>query len=410
MLEAKLVQDQAKFQVIMDQYYLSHTNSILMEGDSKDKDGDRIVMLGQCPPHEASTTTKIPHIGDITSLGSIPLTPSDIDAAHTALASKMDEITKKGKLVKGIIKQLEIQHYDLHRKGLQFENDVKSAVDDIDARLLNVQAQEELIEMEWDRFQTEIKHKEEGLKTRETQLLMEAFRHQLSKILTMNDPTIFEDPKIIPLFEESNTNPIAMERLKAIINFRLDLQQAFNLMAIPDAEFHHLYEVLNQCNLNSTYYGATDTAIEIEFCCEQLSKQLHVRSHHYSHLVRFIFDTGDGSHINPHNTDFNEELDPLLSDEWKSDSDSGKAPKFTPELKIFFKTPNIADNTWIQCSGSGTVLWDIDPNFKLTLGSLCDPNRKGKFKSINVQDEQSSNGDTNNRRLKSPSRISFKWE
>ena len=96
---------------------------------------------------------------------------------------------------------------------------------------------------------------------------------------------------------------------------------------------------------------------------------------------------------------------------WKSDSDSGKIPKFTPQLNIFFKTPNIANNTWIQCSGPGTVLWDIDPNFKLTVGSLCDPNGKGEFTSIHSEDKQSDPGGTfNGETFIAPYQISFKWE
>ena len=96
---------------------------------------------------------------------------------------------------------------------------------------------------------------------------------------------------------------------------------------------------------------------------------------------------------------------------WKSDSDSGKIPPFTPELKIFFQTPNIANNMWIQCSGPGTVLWDIDPNFKLTLGSLCDPNGKGKFTSMMSMDKAVDPDDKfNGKTLTSPYQISFKWE
>ena len=402
--EANLASEKAQFQLMMDQYYLcSGNNNGWDVGMVRNSDGGTLKDGFNSLPTSNS-------IQDDEQQQN-PLTQSDLDMVRVELSSKMDEITKKGKLIKGIIKQLDNQRDDLHRKELQFENDIKSAVDDIDARLLNVQAQEEMIEMEWDRFQTEIKHREQGLEVREELLLLMGLPPQFTKILSLLNLDLLRHPPILSLFEESDTNPIPMEKLKAIVDFKLDLENAVRVIAIPDVEFHHHYEIINQCNTNSKYYGAEETGVEIEFRSRQLSKQVHLVYEHYTDLIRLIFDTGTYKHVNPHDVSMENHSRPILISEWDSDSVSGKAPPFTPELKIFFKTPNIADNTWIQCSGPGTVLWDIDPNFKLTVGSLCDPNRKGKFKSINLQDEETDpDREFNGKPETSHYRISFKWE
>ena len=229
----------------------------------------------------------------------------------------------------------------------------------------------------------------------------------LRKLFTLpksGHPEIFGHPAIAPLIDESTTNPVAMDKLMAIVRFKLNIDSAIKMVAIPDDEFSRHYAIINQCNKNSLHYGVRRTFLAVEFCNEQLFKPVPLRRHHYEDLVRIIFDTGDHNHINPYNRRMSANYGPHKNSiDWGSDYNSGNLPKFTPELKIFFKTPNIADNTWIQCSGPGTVLWDIDPNFKLLLGSLCDPNGKGKFTS-----EYSIGSFTGTQT--SPYQISFKWE
>ena len=406
--EAHLHTAKNPFQIMVDQYYLSNGISSSICNDVHGGMGTHILDQHQLPTPSSTPSTTTPH--NLFTTGNIqaPLTQADIDAANIQLSSKMDELTEKGKhikRVKGILKRLEVQRDDLIRKGHQFDNDLKSAEDDIEARLENVRAQEDMIEMEWDRFQAEIKRKEEGLKVREKELLM-GLPDQFSKILCPYNPDVFDDPNVLSLFEESVKNPIAMEKLKAIVNFRLDLDQAIKVIAIPDAEFHYYYGIIDQCNANSRHYGVGNSVIEIEIRCKQLSKQLHGCFHHYNDIVKSFIYSGSFRHTNPHNISLSYKSIPILLSDWRSDYESDKAPSFSQQLKLFFKTPNIASNTWIQYSGPGTKLWDIDPNFKLTVGSLCDPNGKDEFTSIHFEDDSSHNGST----LTSDYQISFKWE
>jgi hypothetical protein len=189
------------------------------------------------------------------------------------------------------------------------------------------------------------------------------------------------------------------------------LAGAKKMIAVPNDQFIPLCDVIIACNKNSKHYGESDSRVQIEFRCEQLSKQLHFNFSHYLNLLKSLFDTGDWKHINPHKTDMVCHRDSLTGKLWKSDYDSGKIPKFTPELKLFFKTPNIANNVWIQFHGPGTVLYDIDPSFQLALGSLCDPNGQGSFTSIDTLDKEfDPDNQWNGKTSTSPYQISFKWE
>ena len=72
--------------------------------------------------------------------------------------------------------------------------------------------------------------------------------------------------------ESLNINPIAMEKLKAIVNFKLDLDAAKKMITTPDDEFSHHFAIINQCNANSKYYGASDSSSQVEFRCEHIIK------------------------------------------------------------------------------------------------------------------------------------------
>ena len=407
---------QTQFQSIMDQYYLSSgvNNSWVFGNDDGHHQNHNFKnnkpAMTTPPPQEQSASI------DATQPVPIILTRSDVDTARVELTSKMDEITQGRKQIRGIIKQLEIQRDDLVRKQFHFDNHVKSADDEIKAQWDQIQSRQDDLQIAYnelqtdrDQFTTTIKIKQDEVE--KTRLGLITASGDLSQLLLKLNLDISKHTEVADLIGQSITNPIAMEKLQAIVDFKLKVDAVKKMVAIPDDEFHKYYEIINQCNKNSKYYGAEDSRVQIQFRCEQLSKQFHLYYPHYIDLVRIIFDTGNRKHINPHKTNMTFNSHAITNYFWKSDSDSGKMPPLTPELKLFFKSPNIANNTWIQCSGPGTMLWDIDPSFKLTVGSLCDPNGEGKFKSINSQDKESDpGGKFNGATFTSPYQISFKWE
>ena len=369
----------------------------------------------------------------------LPLSQSDLESVRVELVSKMNQISHCGKQIKGIITELNNQRDDLIRKQVEFDHFVKSVQNDIKSRWDEIHAKDELIEImknnlkskeEWvHAAEDKIKEETEVIKARDDALTHKetkwAAPQTLAQILSQMDPVMFKHSEITNVFGDALIKPGVMKRLKEIVDSKLTVKAAKKLIAtIPHdggnddsgdgLDRYYWDDIINQCNGYSAQYGEEDSQLLIEFRCKQLSKQIHLSLPHYIDLIRFIFDTGDDLHTNPHKSGMTTPSKTLNKYYWKSDSDSGKAPPFTPELKIFFKAPNIANNAWIQCSGPGTVLWDIDPNFKLTLGSLCDPDEQEefKFRSISTQDAVTTHQFNifNGRMCDSSHRISFKWE
>ena len=360
---------------------------------------------------------------------STPITDPEFITPETPFNCELDEITLRGKQIKAISKQIITQHDDLIRKRIDFENEIKqregelanrikSAEDDLQVKMKSNQNQ---INAKWaevkekeDEIKTredQIKIKEDEIKQREQQLVVKP--NELATILSQLKPNMFKHYPITNLFGKSINNPDAMKKLKAMVDFKLDVDGAKKMIASPHGHLDPFYDLILTCNKNSQHYGVTDSKVAIEFRCEQLSKQSHINCEHYLDLLRYLFDTGDNKHINPHKPHMISHPSGFTDYWWKSDYDSGKIPKFTPELKLFFKSPNIANNTWIQFHGPGTVLYEIDPEFKLTLGSLCDPNGGGSFRSIDIWDEEhDSDGkyEYNGHLHTSQYQISFKWE
>ena len=212
---------QAQFQSIIDQYYLS--NGV-----------NNGLVFGMAPPQRQPSS-----IDDTQSLP-ITLNQSDLDAARVELTSKMDEITQRGKQMKRVVKELEIQRYDLIRKQLELDNHMAQAEEYIKSKQSDIESQEEMIRTAL--FELESKQN---------------ITKQLFNMLCPHNPDILcKDPAIMLLFDESINNPIAMEKLRAIVDFKLDLEVAKKMVAIPDDEFSHFYNIIQQCNKNSKRYGA----------------------------------------------------------------------------------------------------------------------------------------------------------
>ena len=326
----------------------------------------------------------------------------------------MEELRIKGKQMKAINDQLTLKHDDLIRKQFHFDNYVKSTEREIKTEWDRIRFSHDEIHMALAGIQAQrddIQAQRVALDAK-ARLSIETESIMIAQISSAMKPEMFAHPEITQLFTQSITNPVAMAKLKTIVDFDLNVDGAKKMIAIPDDQFNHHLGIINQCNKNSLHYGQGSSSIAIEFRCEQLSKQLHNKLKHYADLVRCLFriDTSHKKHSNPHKPEMMFKPHIISSYYWKSDSDRGRIPPFTPQLKIFFKTPNIANNTWVQCSGPGTVLWDIDPNFHLTLGSLCDPNGKSEFTSINCRDEETDPSQLNGQTVRSLYHISFKWE
>ena len=411
--EANLIAAEARYQAMINQHYLCNDNIALSTMGGLDGNEQPLVI----DQAQALSPSPFPLQEHNSYPNMVKSHQSDLDAVRAQLASKMDEITQGRKQIKAIIKQLDNQRDDLVRERLQFdievkavENEMKRQWDQIELGQNAVRAAREDLDTQRNQLALGIQAKEDEIK--QCSNIFSAAPCALAEILSQLKPEMFKYREITGLFGESISNPVAMEKLKVIVDLKLKVAAAKKMVAIPDDQFVHHYTIINQCNKNSQHYGGEDSTVKIEFRCEQLSKQVHLSCLHYIDLVRTIFDTGDDLHANPHDTAMVVGIsDTITNHYWKRDSDSGKIPKFTPKLKIFFRTSDIADNTWIQCSGPGTVLWDIDPNFKLTMGSLCDPNGKGVFTSISCQDKEADPlGKWDGKTRTSPYQISFKWE
>ena len=334
--------------------------------------------------------------------------------------------------MKWISKQLITNHDDLIRKQLEFDNDVKAKEEELKTKksaLDKTMKDNQTKLIFWDNVlkmkeadmksrgnvlktkESDMKGKENELKTREARLL--STTNSLVSVLSQLKPNMFKHTEITQLFGKSiNNDPTAMAKLKTIVDFKMDVNGAKKMIASRHGHLDPFYDIISTCNKNSKHYGATDSKIQIEVRCEQLSKQIHFQTRHYDDLLKSLFFFFFNKHINPHKPDMTAvDTHPVTGYYWKSDYDSGKIPKFTPQLKLFFKTPNIANNAWIQFHGPGTVLYDIDPGFKLTMGSLCDPNGKGSFTSIDLADKETDpDGQYSGKSFTSLYQISFKWE
>jgi hypothetical protein len=432
-LAAKEAQFQAKesqFQTILDQhYFLNSTQTSLCTDQSPNGDGARDLGIEQNNDQQHSQSTPFtseskPHQDALDMVNSAD--------AQEVIDAKLKDIEVKGMQMKMIRKQLVIGYDNLVRQRLQLENDSKVHEDALGAEWDVIKAKEDAIQVQEDKIKAKeeqikanekkIKANENKIKTKQGQMKKEQAKQEefsatvtaLGPVLSTlaSKPDILKDAEIIKLIGASINDPNAMAKLKAIVDFELDLDGAKKMIASPHGHLAPLYDVvISACNMNSKHYGESDSRVQIEFRCEQLSKQVHFKCYHYLNLLRFLFHTGDIKHINPHKTDMVFTCNTLTGYSWKSDYDSGKIPKFTPELKLFFKTPNIANNVWIQFHGPGTVLYDIDPSFKLTWGSLCDPNGKGSFTSIRTMDKEADpDNKWNGKTATSQYQISFKWE
>ena len=437
--EANSIQNQSQFQTMMGQPHMTVTKTpiptLQLEQwsiNNFQQQPNNICLLG----NDAGQSTQQQYLSN-----SAGTTMSDIGIA---LHNKAEQLMNTKKQIQHCADELahkriqfdaDLAHKraesdaDLARKRIEFDSYVHFEKDKIEARKNAIQVKEEEMKAREDLIKVreeeqkakedEIKSKEDEINVKENAInvkedAIKAKENSISTITALLPrlaPDMFKHTEITRLLGQSIHNPVAMAKLKAVVDFKMDVDGAKKMVAVPDDQFSTHYDLILACNNNSKHYGAMDSMVDIEFRCEQLSKQIHIRSTHYCDLLRFIFHTGDRKHINPHKTDMMQNAGTFTGYWWKSDYESGKIPKFTPQLKLFFKTANIANNTWIQFHGPGTVLYDIDPGFKLTLGSLCDPNGKGSFTSINTQDKESDPDDKyNGKPNRSQYQISFKWE
>jgi hypothetical protein len=129
---------------------------------------------------------------------------------------------------------------------------------------------------------------------------------------------------------------------------------------------------------------------------------------------------------------------PIFEHFFKNDYESGKIPKLTDDLKLYFSTPHVLDGKWIQFHGPGSI---FDKNGMLSCGdddgynqivlspfSLCDFNKKKRSQSRTDRDrceltpneckKQHKSTDTNypsyhappNKQYTSDFVINVKWE
>lgn len=202
-------------------------------------------------------------------------------------------------------------------------------------------------------------------------------------------------------------------RFTTIQQFSLPPPQGRAILAMTPTQFqthhHNLIRtnIINVCNQNSKSYGGSDDKVRIEFRSDQIDKSFHYTTLHYRNLLNFLYHDDSYTHINPHNNARSAACHSIFMVDWKKDLDQGKIPPLTPNLKLYFSTPNLLGGNWIQFHGPGTLLWIVDPTFQLMVGSLCDPNGKGKYLSVNCQDPSSKR---HGKVSTSDYQIKIKWE
>lgn len=119
--------------------------------------------------------------------------------------------------------------------------------------------------------------------------------------------------------------------------------------------------------------------------------------------------SGKSKHIHPKNSLVCQETGAILTSYYQPHIASGAIPQLTPDTRLYFSSPLIANGAWVQFHGPGTTIFDVGgPDFHLTLGSLCPMGEEGGFSSNMVwymDQRQIDYGP-----MVSDYRIAIKWE
>ena len=406
------------------------------------------------------------------------LTDSAVLKLQRELDEKLNQIVVKGKQMKMISKQMIVEHDLLHSKQIEFEIHMKSKQDELDAMESRLKTWEANLTDRGDGLQSwegKLAAREEALQALEAKLTIRANElealeakstiranelealetkfndlahngpklqqqddaqftarvERFCQLLSQLNPSMLKHHEVVNLLRDAIKSTDSMNLFESMVQFRLDLDDLKRMLASEHGYLSPFRDVMRVATSGSKYYGVVDATVKIQLHCEPLGKQIHLILPHYTDLIRFIFDTGDNKHINPHKTDMVSTLHTLFGYYWKSDSDNGKIPKLTPQTKLFFLTSHLSNNDssrdnsnkhWIQFHGPGTTFYDIDPAFRFTLGSFCNPNRSWYFgnRFINVVDPAVSHdpsimvptgsGNDKGQVVDCHYRISFKWE
>lgn len=164
-------------------------------------------------------------------------------------------------------------------------------------------------------------------------------------------------------------------------------------------------------------WGTGSSSTFFQFCFPQLKKQCHSWDYTFMPLIDALYPR-DGT--NERNS-FTHPLNSLVSKNeptvfgyfLKPLYNNGTIPKLTPNLKLFFSTPHIANGDWIQFHGPGTVLWKliggaVPTQSHLTLSALCPKGKEGSYKSQDSYYDRT--GQLVNAEKTSSYSISIKWE
>jgi hypothetical protein len=120
----------------------------------------------------------------------------------------------------------------------------------------------------------------------------------------------------------------------------------------------------------------------------------------FTNLNKQIILNSDVSHFRlPLLTSFykTDKFLPIFEHFFKSDYESGKIPKLTHHLKLYFSTPHVMDGKWVQFHGPGSffdkngwlsgTMWTGEDNDVVLSGlSLCDFNKKKRTWSRTDED------------------------
>jgi hypothetical protein len=97
------------------------------------------------------------------------------------------------------------------------------------------------------------------------------------------------------------------------------------------------------------------------------------------------------SYVNPYDSEMVVEALPIFNHAMAADLVAGEIPaRDNDELQLYFSTPCVNNKKWVQFHGKETRLFSQNDkeDFKLLIGSFCDPEKQKTFKSIHYSDQE----------------------
>jgi hypothetical protein len=74
-------------------------------------------------------------------------------------------------------------------------------------------------------------------------------------------------------------------KIKLVADRKLSSADAQAVIDVSTQEFDVLTKVIADCNANSKHYGAEETKMDVEYRCDQLGKQTHMNTTHYTRFA-----------------------------------------------------------------------------------------------------------------------------